>query len=231
MLSIVVWKWKGTRPYTSHQVNVLKEMIDKHYTDEHEVVCVTDDAKGLHPDIRVIDLPPFEHLPVMPGLPSCFVRPWGFSEEFGKLIGNRFVTLDIDVIIKGDMRPVWNMPGEFIAWCDPDIRGVCYQGGMYLMEPGARATVYDEFDPATSPDVAAKAGFIGSDQAWISYCLAPHEREWTRADGVFRFRNINSHDDLERARIVQFAGRVKPWTCSYEAPWLYAMWKLAEQGT
>lgn len=229
MLSIVVWKWKGTREYTSQQVNALKRMIDANYSDPHDVVCVTDDPEGLHPDIRVIPLPAFEHVEVAPSLPSCFVRLWGFSKEFGELIGHRFLTLDIDVVITGDMRPIWNKPGKFVAWYDPDIAGVCYQGGMYAMDPGAYPEVYEFFDPTDCPAIANKAGYLGSDQAWISYCLKGlvDVPVWNRHDGVYRARNIHTKGDLQKARIVQFAGWVKPWNCADVYPELHAIWKAA----
>src|SRR4029079_12831383 len=75
---------------------------------------------------------------------------------------------------------------DFIAWGETDPRSY-YNGSMMLMTAGARPQVWTQFNAATSPRMAFKAGRFGSDQGWISYCLGKVEPIWTTKDGVYSF--------------------------------------------
>jgi hypothetical protein len=85
---------------------------------------------------------------------------------------------------------------------------------MILMTAGCRPQVWTDFDPAESPRMARSARCFGSDQGWISYRLGPGEATWTRADGVYSFRN-DLAPDMQRlpsdARIVIWHGAQDPW--------------------
>jgi hypothetical protein len=137
-----------------------------------------------------------------------------FSPDIDAVFGERFVSVDLDCVIVGDLTPVWHRPEDFVIWGNTNPRTL-YNGSMMLMTAGARRQVWDRFDPATSPQQAKAAGQHGSDQGWISYCLGPHESTWTQADGVYSYRN-----DLKKAsaalppnaRIVLWHGAVDPWS-------------------
>ena len=73
--------------------------------------------------------------------------------------------------------------------------------------------------------------YIGSDQAWIGACLGPHERKWTKADGVYSFRNeINGRTRTlpPNCRMVNFHGRFDPWDPMVQAqhPWIRKYWRI-----
>ena len=55
MNHVVCVKW-GNK-YVSQYANVLKNMVRRHTTLPYEFHCITDDPKGLDPDINVIKLP------------------------------------------------------------------------------------------------------------------------------------------------------------------------------
>lgn len=216
MLSIVTWLWHrpGYRTtFTGEHVNALARMCERHYPHPHRVICVTNDRSGIGADITVIpDDADFADVPSPHGgmNPSCYRRLRMFRPDIARWFGERFVSIDLDVVLVGDVTPLWDRQEDFVGWLDP-IRKTQYCGSMILMSAGARPQVWEKFDPATSPRAALAARCTGSDQGWISHCI-PGEATWTTADGVYSYRI----DHLERglpanARLTVWHGRPKPW--------------------
>ena len=225
MLSVICWRWAPPRGYRStfgpNTVNVLRRMVKRWYSDPHRFFCVTDDPKGLDAEVEVIPAwNDFANVPSPSGgrNPSCYRRLRAFKPDIGDVFGPRFVSLDLDIVITGDLRPLWNRTEDFIIWGDTNPR-TFYNGSMFLMNAGARPQVWERFDPKTSPRLSRSHGHHGSDQGWISECLGPNEAKWTDADGVYSFRNhlqgetVNPKRDLPAdAKVVVFHGGVDPWT-------------------
>ena len=235
MLSVVTFRWQPPRGYRSayapKTVNVLAAMVRKFYDRPHRFFCCTDDADGLDPAIDVIPLwSDYADLPAPAGRqhPSCYRRLRAFAPDAAAMFGPRFVTLDLDCVVTGDLGPLWDRPEDFVIWGDTNPT-TYYNGSMVLMTAGARAQVWTAFDPVRSPRLAARAGHWGSDQGWISYCLGPGEPRWSRADGVYSFRNDLAHD-MRRlpadARIVMFHGPWDPWAdyIRQNCPWVREWW-------
>lgn len=231
-MKVVCWKWKPPRGYrSSHDhthVNTLFNMVKRHYRTPHEFVCITDDAKGLDPDIRVVDIwDTYAKLPSPHGghNPACYRRLKMYSAEARDFIGERFVSIDLDCVIVDDMGPVWDRPDvDFMIWGET-LRTTPYNGSMQMMTAGARRQVWDDFDPILSPQQTIKAGYHGSDQAWISFKLGPHEARWTKKDGVFSWRMACRpfNGALPKdARIIFFEGQVDPWSpvALKMSPWI-----------
>jgi len=201
-------------------------MVKRHYPEPHRFVCVTDDTKGLS-DVETIPLwSDFARIPSPHGgnRPSCYRRLKLFDPEIEGLLGQRFVALDLDLVITGDLRPVLNRQEDFVMYGDTDPRSF-YNGSMLLMTAGARPQVWTTFDPQRSPQESMAAGRFGSDQGWISHCLGPGEARWGTADGVYSYRRhiAQKHKPVtpqeqraygrlpQGARVVVFHGRYDPW--------------------
>lgn len=236
MLTVCCFKWRPKPGYRSKfdasHVNVLRAMVARHYQAPHRFVCITDDAEGLRGDVRVIPLwPDHANLPSPhgPGNPSCYRRLKLFSREAAALIGPRFVSLDLDAVITGDMRPVWDRPEDFVIWGDTSP-GTPYNGSMMLMTAGARAQVWETFDPVRSPKMARQLNYWGSDQAWIGACLGPNEATWKTADGVYSWR-VHVRPKQGKlpadARVVMFHGLEDPWQprMLQQHPWIARHWR------
>lgn len=231
MLRIVCWKWKPhistyRSKFSAEHVNTLRNMVARHYRSPHEMVCITDDPTGIDGDIRIVPLWS-DHANVMNphGIrnPSCYRRLKIFSKEAADFIGPRFVSIDLDVVITGDMRPVWDRDIDFMIWGDTAV-GTPYNGSMFMMNAGARSQVWEQFDPVRSPALGRQKKYIGSDQAWIAACLGPNEKKWTRNDGVYSFRNevMKTRRFPSDARIVIFHGQFDPWMQQVQLahPWI-----------
>lgn len=221
MLSAVTWMWKAKPGYRSvfgpEQVNTLCRMFARNYSAPHRFLCVTDERQGLDPAVEVIPAwNDFADLPSPSGgrNPSCYRRLRMFSPDIGAVFGPRFVSLDLDVVITGDLRPLLERPEDFVIWGDTNPK-TFYNGSMILMSAGARPQVWTTFDPIESPKASKAAGHFGSDQGWISHCLGPKEMKWTKSDGVYSYKNDLVPNGASRlpsnAKIAIFHGDVDPW--------------------
>jgi len=219
-LSIVTFKWHAPPGYrstfTSEHVNTLARMVKRNYPEPHRFVCLTDDAAGISKDVEVFELwPDLANVrsPHGPKNPSCYRRLRLFAKNTGDWLGERFVCVDLDCVIVGDMRPLWNRTDDFIIW-KATSPGNFYNGSMFMLRAGARPQVWTDFDPELSPRETKAARLFGSDQAWIAYKLGGGESTWSDADGVFSYRNqVRSAGDRlpANARIIFMHGRHDPW--------------------
>lgn len=229
--AVICFRWKPVHGYRStfgpETVNTLRAMVARHYPQPHRFLCFTDDPVGL--DRRVEVLPVFTDFADVPSPhggknPSCYRRLRMFSAEMATVIGPRFVSLDLDCVITGDLTPLWDRPEDFMMWGDtnPQPRSH-YNGSMVLMTAGARRQVWETFDPKTSPERSLSAGCWGSDQGWISYCLGAGEKKWTKADGVYSFRNdlrnAPTRELPANARVIFFHGEFDPWHDRVQQRW------------
>jgi len=216
VLTVITYLWStgGRRKYNAAHVNALARQVARHYARPHRFVCVTNDAAGIDPAIGVMpDIEDFASLrsPHGAAFPACYRRLRLFHPDAAQWYGERFVALDLDVVLTGDVAPLWDRPEPFIAYRDP-LHPTQICGSMFLLAAGALPVVWEGFNPARSPALARAAGFRGSDQAWISFC-ARGCPTWGPEDGVYSYRkHIALRGALpDGARVVVFHGSPKPW--------------------
>jgi hypothetical protein len=219
-LNFICWKWQPPMGYRSKfapdTVNVLFSMLTRHYHAPFELICVTDDPKGIDPRIRVVPLwDDFSKLPSPHGraYPSCYRRLKMFSEWGDSIFGPRFVSIDLDVVICRDITPLFDNEFDFRMYGDT-AKGTPYNGSLIQCRAGTRRKLWDDFDPLESPKLGIAKRYIGSDQAWIAVALGPNEPKFTRKDGVYSYRNElaprGGHLPND-AKIVILHGNVDPW--------------------
>lgn len=227
MLDVVCWKWKPAPGYRSQfgpeTVNVLRRMVARNLSMPHRFSCITDDPRGIDPEVRVIPLwDTFANIPSPSGAhnPSCYRRLRMFSAEASELIGERIVSLDLDTVVTGALDQLFDREDDFVIWgghaAQPQQRvpWCWYNGSFMMLRAGTRQQVWSRFNPVTSPREAHAANARGSDQGWIAYCLGQGEKMWTAADGVYSFRShiIPAKGALPAdARLVAFHGKHDPW--------------------
>lgn len=241
MIDVVVWKWKkpGYRStFGPDTVNVSRSMFERCLKVPHRFTCITDDPQGIDPRVRVIDirtLPSYKFMsvpnPSNLSNPSCYVRLFIFSPEARDVIGERIVSVDLDMVLTGDVTPLFDRDVDFAIWGGQTVQprsSIVYNwfnGSLMMVRAGARTKVWTEFDPATSPAKAHKAGCRGSDQGWIAHSLGRQEVLWGAADGVYSYRNhvMPAGGRLPKgARVVAFHGVHDPWHRDVQArsPWV-----------
>lgn len=237
-IEFLTWKWRPVAGYRSrfdaNTVNVLRSMLERNYRKPHRLTCITDDPEGIDSRVRVLPMKTtYANVrnPSNARNPSCYRRLWAFSEEARKEIGTRIVSLDLDVVITGDVTDLFDRQEEFVIWggqaIDPKKRDpYCwYNGSLWYLRAGTRTKVWNRFHPGLSPILANRAGNRGSDQGWIAYCLGPNESKFTFADGVHSFRNHilpNGGQLLPNTKFVSFHGRFDPWQeeVKRQFPWV-----------
>lgn len=164
--------------------------------------------------------------------PSCYRRLWNFSEEAAELLGPQIFAIDIDVIVVADLTPLVRRRGSFVGWTDERFGWNKVAGGAYMLRAGAHTDVWTEFDPETSPALAAAAGYHGSDQAWMSHKLhdaVPASQHWSGRDGLIKLKWCD-HRDREpppSARLIFTSGDKPPWDQGLQQryPWIQEYWR------
>ena len=239
MLQIVLWKWKGhNRQFEPDHVNIVCLMLRRNLQNvPHRIVCVTDDASGIVECETALLWPDHGGLQNGSGrhLPSCYRRLKLYDKatqlDLGIEKGDRIISLDLDVLITGDLRNIVRTEGLFVGW---ELRGThhpkVFNGSLQMFDAQSLQEILSEFDPATSILQAGHAGFKGSDQAWLSYKLVnregtvglkwPEVSSWplqNRIQGILRRDN----------RIVFFHGSIKPWdkAATQATPWVARYWR------
>jgi hypothetical protein len=221
VLTIVTFLWKPPVGYRSKfsgaNVDTLFRMVKRNLDLDFRFVCITDDPAGItEKKIEVFELwPDLADLKNPSGSknPSCYRRLRLFAPDVAGWLGERFVVLDLDCVITGDLGPLFARKDDFIIW-KSTTPGNFYNGSMWMMDAGARPHVWTHFDPVLSPRETKAARLYGSDQAWIAYSLGGGESTWGPEDGVYSMRNqiVPGGGRLPmNARIVFFHGKNDPW--------------------
>ena len=118
-----------------------------------------------------------------------------FSPEMKEFIGDRFVMIDLDVIITGDLTELFSRKEDFIIWGDRPMR-TPYCGSLMMMNAGARKEVWEKFDIRNYPTNPNGRYPLGTDQNHI-YKTIPKEATWTIEDGIYNFGfDIRINDKL-----------------------------------
>lgn len=231
MVTFITWLWKGWRPiYFAAHVNRLQKMLAERMTGAWELVCITDDERGIDCETFPLWTTPRAKIPARTEVgrdvvPDCFTRLRMFEPGVGRYFGKRVVSIDLDCVILRDLAPLFDNDHDFIA-----SRGyrshIC--GSMWQLRTGTNGHVWRSYDPLESPRLIAATTYkgrklSGSDQAWMSLCM-PTAPVWGETDGVYQFIEMRPQRIVPKdARIVFFAGKTKPWQrdCQMICPALY----------
>lgn len=233
MLTVACFKWKPANPlyrnrFGARQVNVLHAMFRRCLRMPFRFVCITDDDRGIEAET----FPLWNDLAEVPnphGIrePSCYRRLRLFDPAIHRQLGDRILWCDLDMVLTGDVTPLFDRP-ESMVLLATDVANIPVNGSLALFTPGEHEDLWTEFDPATSPKLARKAGCYGSDQGWLGY-KRPGAAKWMPGpggDGIYFFgQHMRQKGAAGRlppdARMVSFHGRGNPWG-DYEQslPWV-----------
>ena len=112
---VICTKW-GTK-FPADDVNTLYRMVRRSLSGELAFWCVTDDARGLLPDIRPLALPA---VPVVGHRNDHGWRKLAlFAPDLGGPVGDTLY-LDLDVALTAPLEPFFERPGPF--WIIKDYR-------------------------------------------------------------------------------------------------------------
>ncbi len=219
-MTIVTWKWNSSEyrvDFPASAVNTLKAMIDRNTTDNHRFICITDDSEGVECETYPLwdDLRSVKNVHWQGGgNPVCYVRLKAFSEWFREIAGDRFLSIDLDTVILGNIDYIFDRKEDFIINKGGSEKND-YNGAMWMMDTGSRSHVYDRFTPEYAKQ--ASGMYMGSDQAWIRWILGKNEA--TFSEGIYNYQMIKRKLP-EDAKIVFFHGFAKPWNIRNKQKWI-----------
>jgi len=242
MINIVTFKWKNKKnksgyklknpvEYSAEHVNILYSSIKRNTTVPFKFFCVTDDSNNIHPEITTIPL--WDKCKYLGG---CYNRLFIFSKEMEKILGKKFITIDLDCVIVGNLDNILSRQDEFVinSFYNKGLWGQRYNGALIMMNAGCRSTVWDTFNYDESPklmsEMKKQKKLIGSDQAWIQHVLGEHEKRFTpQDDGVYDYKSLktdSSNTPLpDNAKIVFFPGKQDPQLMN-DIDWIRKNWRI-----
>lgn len=224
MISIVCYLWRGSRDFKPAYTGPLARMARRYLSAPHRFLCVTDLPAAEFPDeVEVLAMPAAARALLAlrnPGgdkFPSSYPRLWSFSPEARALLGARILQIDVDCMIVAPIDQLLEQSHDFVGWRLPAPPGGPQRvaGGTWLHRTGTRERVWEEFtsNPQAAIDRAAAAGYRGSDQAWLSYCLAPSAHVWPEPSGIVCAQDYRRHN-----RPVRRAPHSRPYRLNVQRP-------------
>lgn len=225
MLTVLTWLWsqsEGKSSYTAFNVNVWADMVSRNLSIPHRIACVTAMPQGIDPSITIIEPPKdFEDWRIPSwgeARPQCLRRIAMFRSDAGKIFGDEFVCMDLDCVINGSLDTLFQGIEDFAIFRGT-APGRAYNGSMMYIRAGSRPQVYNTM--TLEGVIEANRHHIGSDQAWIAYCLGPNERTWGPEHGVDFWQGTKGPPRKD-TRITFFPGNVKPWELleTEDYPWV-----------
>jgi hypothetical protein len=159
-------------------------------------------------------------------LGSCFTRLFTFSTEFSSYVGDRFISMDLDMVITGDITGLLDREEDFVYYKMRGSDGTPASGwrmnnGMYMMKTGSRKFVWEIFDKDPE-DALRKRVRPGSDQGWTNYIMdLANEAHWQQEkDGIYDMRQNFLEKDRavmpENCKIVMWPGPRDPSESAYQ---------------
>ncbi len=181
--------------YGPEYVNRLYAGVKRNLRRPFRFVCVTDDPKGLRPEVETVPLPDDPGV-IGRSWPNIFVKLCVFRNGFANLSGPTLF-LDIDVCITGSLDRFFDYkPGEFCIihnWVERRkvfMRGLPPIGNSscFRFEAGSSGGVYDIF-MAMKDDPAERERFVKGSQKFQTYAMMKTGRvNWWPKDWVCSFK-------------------------------------------
>lgn len=214
-MNFVLWKWSDYNwqsSYKSEHVNIMADCIRRNYKRPHKIYCVTDDSTGIRGDINIIPMwNEFKELG------SCYRRLFAFSAEFAELVPEKFCSIDLDCVITGDLTELLDNAPDFAIMRDSQPPQP-YNGSFWVLEPGSRIEVYEQFkaDPQGIINAARAKGYTACDQAAIACILGENEQRLGAEQGFYSYKfdikRKHGGNLPDNARLIAFHGDPKPWS-------------------
>lgn len=234
MLSVVVFKWEPLAnqlesiptqvgptkvDYGKNHVNTHYNMIRRNLSIPFRYVLFTD-QRDYTINENVIQLDLWDRFRELGG---CYHRLYTFSNQMKAMVGDRFVCMDLDMIITGDITALLTREEDFIYYRmkGSDGNGWRMNNGMYMMNAGAREHIWEEFKNAPDASMGKRVG-PGTDQGWTNYWIQEQhpnraivDAYWEQgSDGIYDMRQDiiekNRTDLPENCKILMWPGPRDP---------------------
>lgn len=230
-LQIVTFLW-GDK-YTKEHVRRLGDGLRRHLRIPFDFVLITDRPEawavpGSRDPQRVIRL-----WDEMRDAKLCGVRLRCFGPSMESIIGRRFAWIDLDMVITGDVTPIFRRTEDFIALATPQ-GPLAYNGSLVMMDAGARPLVYSRWNMADyhrlGLEYAAKHRMSNgtvSDEGWMTIQLGTREATVGVPEGIHYYKKLAGGKLPKDARMVVMNGRRFDPSFPHlqkQSPWIAEHW-------
>lgn len=223
----------GTK-YSAEYVNKLYNMVQRNCGIAHEFVCLTDDAHGIDPRVKIIPLPG--------NLQGWWCKPYMYSKDLP--INGTVLYMDLDVVIAGSIDKLftyqpnhWCTIRDFTRALRPDWKR--YNSSVVRFRTGELHHVWEDFQ-ANQKDIQRR---LHGDQDWLyeatrtrqamlypdSWILSwkweirkSKEFDFHGTKGNRKFKHVESVRPRIECCITVFHGDPNPHNCA--DPWVIDNW-------
>jgi hypothetical protein len=223
-LTVCTWLWG--RKYSPVYVERLYAGLRRHLKQSFRFMCLTEPDRIIHFSNGIVRRGIKD--PELTRMKGCFARLRMFDPDWQQeyLIDDRLVCLDLDVVITGELDPLFDRPEPLVILQGANIANPCpYNCSVMMMRPGKHAEIWRDFN-VNQLDQIPQYDFP-DDQGWIWY-RAPHAAAWHVGprSGIYAYKKRAwPLGDLlpADARIVAFPGARDP-NQFLHLPWVKEHW-------
>jgi hypothetical protein len=135
------------------------------------------------------------------------------------LVGERFASIDIDVVVTGDLAPLLSGSEPFITW--NKARQEPYNTSLFALEPGYRNDVWTSLSPERIASARRQAAYWTGDQSWVAHVLGPGEPTFGEEAGIIQYRPTKHRDEMPNGVKAAFlCGPYEPRSESTHSEWM-----------
>ncbi|TCS62335.1 hypothetical protein EDD52_10975 [Primorskyibacter sedentarius] len=236
--NIICIKW-GTL-FGPEYVNRLYSGVRRNLSQPVRFFCMTEETNGLHPDVEVLPLPVEPYAEPMAAALAVANRQGAmrkvslFRPDLVPDLDGPFLGFDLDVVITGDLTPIWEMPADKISmrhdWTEKRKGRPTGHGSVFRFNPARHGYLYN--DLAANPYAEVEKA-RGSEQRYTSHkAMDNGDFEYIPGEWVVSFKYdclglppVNYLRDPvlpPEARVVCFHGRPKmsEAVTGYKGSWI-----------
>lgn len=226
MIHVVAFMWG--QKYGVEYVDRLAAGLRRQMRHRFRFVVVAENPETRRLKVQTIPIPK-QDMPLLT-VPGCFARlrlfdpVWQEQNHFYE--GDKILSLDLDLIITGSLRPLLEQIGDatFKILQDVNTSNPCpYNGSVWMLRAGTHRNVWYDFSLAA----ARKVPFFEfpDDQGWFAAKI-PDAGAWTAKSGVYAFQKRGwplGNELPPNAAIVAFPGSRDPSKFTH-LPWVQKHW-------
>lgn len=192
-------------------------MLQRH--GGHSLTCINDGSFQLPDNVRSIVMPER-----VAALPNYLPKLWGWSRQLHNIIGERFASIDLDVVIAGNLAPILQNGQKLHIWNHARLEH--YNTSLFAIEPGYGTQVWDRLTPADLQRARQSAAYWTGDQSWIGYVLGRGCSTFGEAEGVIQYRPKFHRQTMPPGMIAAFlCGPYEPFSEAEKCPWLKTLYR------
>jgi hypothetical protein len=224
-IAFITWLW-GDK-YDENHVRKLAAGVRRHYRADYRFVVFSERALSLPKPIEVFSIWDLDLIGR-----GCFCRLRMFDPAWQSVYGfdDRIVSLDLDVVITGDLDGVFDRKESFLILqkvnsANPNP----FNCSVMMLRAGQHAEVWSDFTIEKATAAREKLGFgFPDDQGWL-WDKLPNAAGWHggKDSGVYGFQKPGWPGGPglpSDARIVAFFGWRKPEQFT-SLPWVAMHWR------